>query len=47
MLIIDRSHWGHLELTGPDRIRFLHGLTTVNVEQLADGAHGWGAILSP
>jgi folate-binding protein YgfZ len=44
---IDRSSWGRLRVTGSDRVRFLQGLTTVNVEQLADGAHGWGAILSP
>jgi folate-binding protein YgfZ len=46
-VIIDRTSWGRLRLTGADRIRFLQGLTTVNVEQLADGAHGWGAILNP
>jgi folate-binding protein YgfZ len=44
---IDRSTWGRLRVTGGDRVRFLQGLTTVNVEQLADGAHNWGAILSP
>lgn len=47
MLIVDRSGWGHIEVTGGDRIRFLHGLTTVHVEGLAEGGHGWGAILSP
>ncbi|HVV88523.1 MAG TPA: glycine cleavage T C-terminal barrel domain-containing protein [Kofleriaceae bacterium] len=47
MLIVDRSRWGHLEVTGADRLRFLHGLTTVNVEGLPEGGHGWGAILSP
>lgn len=46
-LVVDRSAWGRLRLTGADRTRFLQGLTTVNVEKLADGAHGWGAILSP
>lgn len=46
-MIIDRSSWGRLRVTGSDRVRFLQGLTTVNVEKLADGAHGWGAILSP
>lgn len=45
--IIDRSTWGRLRVTGGDRVRFLQGLTTVNVEKLADGAHGWGAILNP
>ncbi len=46
-LVIDRSAWGRLRVTGADRTRFLQGLTTVNVEKLADGGHGWGAILSP
>lgn len=46
-MIIDRTSWGRLRVTGGDRVRFLQGLTTVNVEQLADGAHGWGAILNP
>ena len=44
---LDRSSWGRLRVTGGDRVRFLQGLTTVNVEKLADGAHGWGAILNP
>lgn len=50
-LAIDRSStraaWGHLEVTGGDRLRFLHGLTTINVNALPDGGHAWGAILSP
>jgi len=46
-LIIDRGSWGRLRVTGGDRVRFLQGLTTVNVEQLADGGHAWGAILNP
>jgi len=45
--LIDYSHWGHLAVTGSDRIRFLQGLTTVNVTALAPGGHAWGAILSP
>lgn len=47
MIAVDRSSWGRLRVTGDDRTRFLQGLTTVNVEALADGAHAWGAILSP
>jgi len=47
MITVDRSSWGRLQVTGGDRIRFLQGLTTVNVETLADGAHAWGAILNP
>jgi tRNA-modifying protein YgfZ len=46
-MIIDRSNWGRLRITGGDRERFLQGLTTINVQTLADGAHGWGAILNP
>ena len=46
-LTVDRSSWGRLRVTGGDRVRFLQGLTTVNVEALASGAHGWGAILNP
>ncbi len=44
---VDRSDWGRLRLTGGDRQRFLQGLTTINVDALTDGGHGWGAILSP
>jgi folate-binding protein YgfZ len=47
MITVDRTSWGRLQVTGSDRIRFLQGLTTINVETLADGAHAWGAILSP
>lgn len=45
-MLVDFSRWGHLEVTGADRLRFLHGLTTVNVTGLPIGGHGWGAILS-
>jgi len=47
MITVDRSRWGRLQVTGSDRVRFLQGLTTINVEALADGGHAWGAILSP
>jgi folate-binding protein YgfZ len=47
MIAIDRAAWGRLRITGGDRIRFLQGLTTVNVSALADGDHGWGSILNP
>ena len=47
-MIIDRGTWGRLRVTGGDRVRFLQGLTTINVELLgADGVHAWGAILNP
>src|SRR3954471_2577085 len=44
---IDRSTWGRLVITGSDRVRFLQGLTTINVEKLGDGEQTWGAILNP
>jgi len=34
---IDSKQLGRLRVSGSDRVRFLQGLTTVNVEQLADG----------
>ena len=46
-MIIERTAWGRLRISGSDRVRFLQGLTTVNTPALADGAHGWGAILNP
>lgn len=46
-VVVDRSGWHRLAVTGADRDRFLQGLTTVNVTALAEGAHAWGAILSP
>jgi folate-binding protein YgfZ len=46
-VVVDRTAWARLRITGGDRLRFLQGLTTVNVTALADGAHVWGAILSP
>jgi hypothetical protein len=50
MITVDRSSWGRLRVTGSDCVRFLQGLTTINtaaLAALADGAHAWGAILSP
>jgi folate-binding protein YgfZ len=50
MITIDRSAWARLAVSGEDRVRFLQGLTTVNVATLAaagPGAHAWGAILNP
>src|SRR5690349_2887916 len=46
-MIVDHSAWGHIAVTGADRLRFLQGLTTINVTALPPGGHSWGAILSP
>ncbi len=37
VVISDRTHWGLLELTGDDRLRFLHNQTTNNINQLKPG----------
>ena len=34
---IDRSDWGRIQITGDDRLRFLHNQTTNAFEQLAPG----------
>jgi hypothetical protein len=50
MITVDRSSWGRLRVIGSDCVRFLQGLTTINtaaLAALADGAHAWGAILTP
>lgn len=36
-VICDRSHWGLLQLTGNDRLRFLHNQTTNNINALKPG----------
>lgn len=46
-MLVDYSAWGHIAVGGSDRLRFLQGLTTINVTALPVGGHGWGAILSP
>jgi len=46
-VIVDLPDWGHIRVTGADRVRFLQGMCTVNVETLPTGGHAWGAILSP
>jgi folate-binding protein YgfZ len=46
-VIVDVSDWGHIRVNGPDTLRYLQGLQTVNVQALPDGGHGWGAILNP
>jgi folate-binding protein YgfZ len=46
-VIVEQLDWGHVRVTGDDRVRFLQGLTTANVEKLAPDGHTWGAILSP
>lgn len=35
--LYDRSHWGRIQLTGEDRLRFLHNQTTNNFDVLQPG----------
>jgi folate-binding protein YgfZ len=45
--LVDRSHRGVLRITGPDRLSWLHSLTTQDLEHLAPGAVAEALILSP
>ena len=44
---VDLSHRGVVTVTGPDRLRWLHDLTTQHVEHLAAGASALALVLSP
>ena len=37
VMLYDRSHWGLIEVSGSDRIRFLHNQTTNDMQQLQPG----------
>jgi tRNA-modifying protein YgfZ len=45
--LVDRSHRGVLRITGPDRLSWLHSLTTQDLEHLAPGSVAEALILSP
>ena len=45
--LVDRSNRGVLTITGPDRLSWLHSLTTQNLERLAVGDSAQALILSP
>jgi folate-binding protein YgfZ len=44
---VDRSNRGVLRITGPDRLSWLHSLTTQDVEHLAPGSCVEALVLSP
>ena len=46
-LYVDNSDWAAIRITGADRVRFLNGLTTINVPHMVAGDTHWGAILNP
>jgi tRNA-modifying protein YgfZ len=45
--IVDRSNRGVLRITGPDRLSWLHSLTTQQLDGLAAGAAAQALVLSP
>lgn len=45
-LNVDQSHWGMIRVTGEDRVRFLQGMTTANIENLEPGAWRRTCLLS-
>ena len=45
--VVDRSNRGVLRITGPDRLSWLHSLTTQHLEGLAAGPAAQALILSP
>jgi len=46
-VLVDRSNRGIVKLTGPDRLSWLHSLTSQHVERLAPGNTREALILSP
>ncbi len=45
--LVDRSSRGVLRITGPDRLSWLHSLTTQHLEQLPPGGAAEALVLSP
>ena len=45
--VVDASHRDVIRITGPDRLSWLHSLTTQHVEQLAPGGSAEALILNP
>ncbi len=45
--VVDRSNRGVLRITGPDRLSWLHSLTTQALDGLAPGASAQALVLSP
>jgi tRNA-modifying protein YgfZ len=45
--LVDRSNRGVLRIAGPDRLSWLHSLTTQQLEQLAAGESAEALVLSP
>jgi tRNA-modifying protein YgfZ len=46
-VLVDRSNRGVVKITGPDRLTWLHSLTSQHLERLAPGTTAQALILSP
>lgn len=46
-MIVDQTDWGHIRATGADRMRFLQGMCTADIEALTPGRWTRATILSP
>jgi tRNA-modifying protein YgfZ len=46
-VLVDRSNRGVVKITGPDRLTWLHSLTSQHLERLAPGSTAEALILSP
>ena len=46
-VLVDRSNRGVIRITGPDRLTWLHSLTSQHLERLAPGTTAQALILSP
>ncbi len=44
--LIDRAPIGRLELSGPDRVRFLNGFVTCDVASLEPGSGGYAEVVA-
>jgi tRNA-modifying protein YgfZ len=44
-VIVDQTDWGHIKVTGTDRVRFMQGMCTANIEALAPGAFTRASML--
>lgn len=46
-MIIDQTDWGHIRITGEDRVRFLQGMCTADITALEPGGWTRASMLNP
>ena len=47
VVIVDRSHWGRLRITGNDRVTFLHGQSTADIKAMKPGEGASTVLVTP